>query len=107
MTCVDSPLGAVTLRPLSRFPESGVDIAPGTLLAPMPGTVGRIAVAVGQPVRADQPLLWLEAMKMEHRITAPAAGVVTELPVAPGQRVDAGAALAVVHEDDANSQDSD
>ncbi|WP_026125981.1 acetyl-CoA carboxylase biotin carboxyl carrier protein subunit, partial [Nocardiopsis gilva] len=46
-----------------------------------------------------QPLMWLEAMKMEHRITAPAAGTVTDLPVSPGQRVDAGAALAVVDAD--------
>jgi len=41
----------------------------------MPGTVLRLGVAVGEAVRAGNPVLWLEAMKMEHKITAPADGV--------------------------------
>ena len=47
---------------------------------------------------AGDPLLWLEAMKMEHRIAAPAGGVVTELPVTVGQQVEVGTILAVVGE---------
>jgi propionyl-CoA carboxylase alpha chain len=47
-------------------------------------------------VRAGQPLLYLEAMKMEHAISAPVAGAVAELPVAPGQQVEVGSVLAVV-----------
>ena len=43
--------------------------------------------------------MWLEAMKMQHRITAPAAGTLTDLPVAPGQQVEMGALLAVVETD--------
>ncbi|MBD9734690.1 acetyl-CoA carboxylase biotin carboxyl carrier protein subunit, partial [Streptomyces sp. H28] len=70
----------------------------GSLLAPMPGTVVRIAdgVAEGAAVEAGQPLLWLEAMKMQHRITAPATGVVTALHAATGRQVEPGTLLAVV-----------
>ena len=68
----------------------------GSLLAPMPGAVVRIVAAVGDRVERGQPLLWLEAMKMQHQIDAPTNGVVTELPVQPGQQVDVGAVLAVV-----------
>jgi len=99
---VDSPLGAVTLVPLDRFPDPATQVAAGSLLAPMPGTVVRIAVAAGDPVEAGQPLLWLEAMKMEHTITAPSAGVVTELPVGVGNQVQIGAVLAIVQPSDAS-----
>jgi propionyl-CoA carboxylase alpha chain len=68
------------------------------LLAPMPGSVVRVGVAVGDEVSQGQPLLWLEAMKMEHTVSAPADGVVIELAVAAGQQVDLGAVLAVVQE---------
>jgi propionyl-CoA carboxylase alpha chain len=68
----------------------------------MPGTVVRLAdgVAPGRPVRQGQPLLWLEAMKMEHEVTAPATGVLTALHAAPGRQVEVGALLAVVAEAD-------
>jgi propionyl-CoA carboxylase alpha chain len=62
----------------------------------MPGSIVRLAVAVGDRVRAGQPLLWLEAMKMEHQVSAPVEGVVEELPVQLGQQVEIGAVLAVV-----------
>jgi propionyl-CoA carboxylase alpha chain len=96
LVCVDSPLGPVTLTPVSAFAEPGAAGPAGSLLAPMPGTVARLGAAVGDAVRAGQPLLWLEAMKMQHVIAAPAAGVVVELPVAVGQQVEVGAVLAVV-----------
>jgi propionyl-CoA carboxylase alpha chain len=93
---VDSPLGAVTLRRVPRFVDPAEQVAAGSLLAPMPGSIARIAVAVGDAVRAGQPILWLEAMKMQHRIDAPADGVVAEVPVHEGQQIDVGAVLAVV-----------
>jgi propionyl-CoA carboxylase alpha chain len=96
MTCVDSGLGAVTLRPVPRFVVPVSDVAAGSLLAPMPGTVSRLGAAVGERVAAGQPLLWLEAMKMEHVISAPAAGIVADLPVAAGQHVEVGSVLAIV-----------
>ena len=65
----------------------------------MPGAVARVVVAVGDRVALGQPLLWLEAMKMQHQIDAPASGIVSELPVQVGQQVDVGAVLAVVDAD--------
>jgi propionyl-CoA carboxylase alpha chain len=96
LVCVDSPLGAVTLAPVSPFPDPAARVAQGSLLAPMPGTVARLGVAIGEHVSAGQPLLWLEAMKMEHVLAAPKAGVVAELAVAAGQQVEVGTVLAVV-----------
>jgi len=81
-------------------------IAEGSLLAPMPGSVARLAVAVGDRVKAGQPVLWLEAMKMQHRIDAPVDGVVSELPVREGQQIDVGAVLAVVEEKAAEEGDA-
>ena len=51
---------------------------------------------MGDTVTAGQPLIWLEAMKMEHTVTAPSGGVLAELNVAAGQQVDVGAVLASV-----------
>jgi propionyl-CoA carboxylase alpha chain len=96
LVCVDSALGPVTLIPQPRFADPAARVAAGSLLAPMPGTVVRLGAAVGDEVAAGQPLLWLEAMKMEHLIAAPAAGIVAELPVAAGQQVEVGSVLAVV-----------
>lgn len=94
---VDTPQGGHVFTALPRFPDPTARTEPGSLLAPMPGTVVRIAeVAVGDRVEAGQSLLWLEAMKMEHRVTAPAAGVLTALHAAPGRQVEVGALLAVV-----------
>jgi propionyl-CoA carboxylase alpha chain len=64
----------------------------------MPGTVVRIAdgVTEGAAVTAGAPLLWLEAMKMEHRVTAPADGTLTALHAVPGRQVEMGAVLAVI-----------
>ncbi|SPE57523.1 Acetyl-/propionyl-coenzyme A carboxylase alpha chain [Streptomyces netropsis] len=95
---VDSSVGAFALTALARFPDPTTRTAPGSLLAPMPGTVVRVAdgVAVGKPVQAGQPLLWLEAMKMEHRVVSPADGTLTALHAVPGRQVEVGALLAVV-----------
>jgi propionyl-CoA carboxylase alpha chain len=96
LLCVDSPLGAVQLHLLPRFPDPSAQLDAGSLLAPMPGTVVRVAVAVGDQVAAGDPVLWLEAMKMQHRIDAPVAGVVTAVAADAGQQVEAGTVLAVV-----------
>ncbi|MDN3357999.1 biotin carboxylase N-terminal domain-containing protein [Actinomadura sp. DC4] len=96
---VDSALGAVTLTPLERLPDPAERIAPGTLLAPMPGSVIRVAVSEGDTVERGQPMLWLEAMKMEHQILAPADGVVATLHAEVGNQVETGAVLAVVTEE--------
>lgn len=56
----------------------------------------RVAATVGDTVTAGQPLIWLEAMKMEHTITAPTDGVLAELNVEPGRQVEVGSILARV-----------
>ncbi|MGK9464724.1 biotin carboxylase N-terminal domain-containing protein [Streptomyces sp. G6] len=91
-------VNAARLTALPRFPDPTAQHAPGSLLAPMPGTVVRVAegLAEGAAVEAGQPLLWLEAMKMEHKITAPATGTLTALKAVPGQQVTVGSLLAVV-----------
>ncbi len=93
---VDSPLGPVHLVALPRFPEPGSAVEQGSLIAPMPGNVIRLGAGVGDSVGAGQPLIWLEAMKMEHTISAPADGVLVELHVEAGQQVEVGAVLARV-----------
>ena len=93
---VDSARGPVHLVALPRFPEPGSAVEKGSLVAPMPGNVIRIGATVGDTVTAGQPLIWLEAMKMEHTITAPADGVLAELNVDTGHQVDVGAVLARV-----------
>ncbi|HEU5156822.1 MAG TPA: biotin carboxylase N-terminal domain-containing protein [Streptosporangiaceae bacterium] len=93
---VDSELGPVTLRALPRFADPLDLVVPGSLLAPMPGTVVRILAERGATVIAGQPLVVIEAMKMEHPIAAATSGTLTELNVAPGQQVDSGATLAVI-----------
>jgi len=93
---VDSPLGPVALDEPPRHPDPAATVASGSLLAPMPGAVVRVAVACGDTVTAGQTLLVVEAMKMEHVIAADTDGVVTELPVAVGSQVGAGDVLAVL-----------
>jgi acetyl-CoA/propionyl-CoA carboxylase biotin carboxyl carrier protein len=70
--------------------------ADSTVRSPMPGTVLAVHAAVGDPVTAGQPLLVVEAMKMEHTVTAPADGTVTELTAKPGQQVGMDEPLAVI-----------
>ncbi|MDH6286824.1 acetyl/propionyl/methylcrotonyl-CoA carboxylase subunit alpha [Rhodococcus sp. NM-2] len=93
---VDSALGPVSLHAAPRFTDPSAVVAEGSLLAPMPGSVIRLGAAAGDTVTAGQPIVWLEAMKMEHTIKAPASGVLTELSVTAGQQVDVGTVLAVV-----------
>ncbi|GGT21033.1 acetyl-/propionyl-CoA carboxylase subunit alpha [Streptomyces kurssanovii] len=97
---VDSPAGAYTLTPRPRFTDPQDRAEPGSLLAPMPGTVVRVGdgVVEGAEVTQGQPLVWLEAMKMEHRIVSPASGTLTALHAVPGRQVEVGALLAVVTE---------
>jgi acetyl/propionyl-CoA carboxylase alpha subunit len=93
---VDSPMGAVQLTAVPRFVEPGSTNAVGSLVAPMPGVVVRVGAEAGSRVSKGQPLVWLEAMKMEHIIAAPADGVLTELDVTAGDQVEMDQVLAVL-----------
>lgn len=66
---------------------------PKPLVAPMPGLIVRIHVAVGDHVEVGRPLVAMEAMKMENELRAPSAGVVKAIAVTPGQPVEKGAVL--------------
>ncbi len=101
MCYVDSALGATSLTDVPRFPEPDTATAPGSLLAPMPGTVVRVAVSAGEHVAAGAAVVVLEAMKMEHTVSAPYDGVVSEVDTEVGRTVDTGTVLAVVEEEEA------
>ncbi len=70
--------------------------AGGAVRSPMPGTVLLVKVTPGERVTRGQPLVIVEAMKMEHTVTSPVDGVVAELPARAGRAVDMDALLAVV-----------
>eukprot|EP01034_Spumella_vulgaris_P034756 gene34756-42868_t len=72
-----------TRQPSARQGEAGGD---GKVRASMNGRVVAVLVTVGERVQAKQPLVTLEAMKMEHVHAAPASGTVVALPVATGDR---------------------
>jgi biotin carboxyl carrier protein len=94
----DVRLGAMDFV-LEREPEGARrrGAAPsGGLEAPMPGLVTRVLVEVGETVKKGQPLVALEAMKMEHLIRAPRDGRVTTLPVQAGEMVQGGVALVEI-----------
>jgi acetyl/propionyl-CoA carboxylase alpha subunit len=95
-TYVDASDGSSALTEVPRFGDPEKLAPAGSLLAPMPGLVRRVLVEVGAVVTAGQPLLVLEAMKMEQTVAAPAAGVVAELRAKAGEQVAAGQVLAVV-----------
>jgi pyruvate carboxylase len=81
---------AVATRPARRKAEG-----PNELAAPMPGSISTVAVKVGDPIKAGDIVMTIEAMKMETALHAPKDGVVKEVLVAPGEQVDAKDLLAV------------
>ncbi|WP_300576828.1 biotin carboxylase N-terminal domain-containing protein [uncultured Nocardioides sp.] len=95
---VDAPSGYRRLVRVPRFLDPSEQVASGSLLAPMPGSVVKVLVEQGQQVAAGDPVLVLEAMKMQHTVSAPTDGVVSRLEVAPGTQVAAGEVMAVVEE---------
>ncbi|HKP42127.1 acetyl/propionyl/methylcrotonyl-CoA carboxylase subunit alpha [Mycobacterium sp.] len=101
-TCfIDSALGSTTLHEVERFPDPTATQEPGSLLAPMPGSVVRIEVIEGTQVTAGTPVVVLEAMKMEHTVRAPVDGIVSAIAVTAGDQVDSGQVLAVVQDGEA------
>jgi len=81
-------------------PPEGADAAAGRLTAPMPGRVVQLLVAAGERVRRGQPMMVVEAMKMEHTIAAPREGIVAAVHYAPGDLVEEGAELIALTDPD-------
>jgi propionyl-CoA carboxylase alpha chain len=95
---VDGPDGSTALVEVERFPIPGSQVPAGSAVAPMPGGVARVNVAVGDHVKAGQDLVVLEAMKMEHTVHAAIEGTVAEVMVTPGTQVESGQVLVVLEE---------
>ena len=72
------------------------DEAPGAVVAPLPGLILRLQTKEGESVQAGQPLLVMEAMKMENVVTAPHHGTVRKIFVAEGATVGEGELLIEV-----------
>lgn len=75
---------------------SGSDAGKLSITAPMPGMIVKLLVAVGDSVKAEQPLVVMEAMKMQNELKAPKAGRVTRVAVKAGAIVQAGKLLLVI-----------
>jgi biotin carboxyl carrier protein len=78
-----------------RATDSGSE-GPRRITAPMPGKVVRILAPVGTAVEAGQPILVIEAMKMQNELKSPKKGTVKKLTVSEGAAVEAGQALGEV-----------
>ena len=93
----------VEIDPLA--PRAGEDPSAGRLTAPMPGRVTQLMVEPGSHVRRGEPLMIIEAMKMEHTVAAPADGVVEKVRFAVGDLVDEGAELIALAAPESPRQD--
>src|SRR5262249_52053297 len=86
---LDSPLGHSALHEVERLAVPAEEPASGRLVSPMPGTVVRLPARPGDRLDKGAVVAVLEAMKMEHRVTAPHAGRLSEVLVREGQSVEA------------------
>ena len=86
-------------RRWGRKEEGGSASGPQRLTAPMPGKIVKVLAGPGDRVGPRQPLVVIEAMKMENELRAARAGIVTEIRAKEGESVEAGALLAVVSAD--------
>lgn len=96
-----APVAAAPKAPVAAPAPAPVAVAPKApasgekVLSPFPGLIKNLLVAEGAAVKKDQPILVLEAMKMDNDITAPCDGVVN-FQVAKGANVESDAVLAVI-----------
>jgi propionyl-CoA carboxylase alpha chain len=96
---VAGPAGARSFTLAQRFEDHDAEQTGGGPICPLPGTVIAVHVAEGETVTEGQLLMVVEAMKMEHKITAGAPGTVTALRFAEGDRVDTGDLLVELESD--------
>lgn len=83
--------------PVAPAPAAAPAAGGTTVEAPMPGKVLSVKAAVGQAVKFGEPLVIMEAMKMETEIVAPADGTVSQVLVNTGDSVDTGAAMVILN----------
>ncbi len=102
---IQMPMGTVELQIVPKFTVPGSDGPGGGFLAPMPGVVLDVRVAPGDTVSKGDTLIVLEAMKMEHHMTAPADGIVAEVRVAAGDQVTKDAVLLTMADETDGSEE--
>jgi biotin carboxyl carrier protein len=83
-------------RRWGRHDENAASSGPQRIEAPMPGKIVRVLVAVGETVEARQPVVVVEAMKMENELRAARGGTVAEIHAREGALVEAGSLLVVI-----------
>lgn len=94
LVALDGRVHAFALGEEPRRGAAGTGV--GATVAPMPGKIVRVLVSVGDAVEPGQPLLVLEAMKMETTLRAEVAGTVAAVGAAAGEMVEAGAVLVEI-----------
>jgi propionyl-CoA carboxylase alpha chain len=94
-------------RPVDRFPAKDAQRPSGSLVAPMPGTVVKVLAAPGDTVAKGDPVVVIEAMKMEHTIGAAGDGTVAEVLVEVGRQVDIDQVIAVITPGDDETGDDE
>lgn len=80
----------------TRRASGGAEAGPQRLTAPMPGKIVRVAVQAGEEVKAGQPVIVMEAMKMQNEMKSPKDGKVQKVLTAEGAAVNAGDTLAII-----------
>ncbi len=88
--------GLVKKDELIKEVKDKITVDSNVVTAMLPGTIVKILVEVGEEVKVGQTLLILEAMKMENEVVSPKDGVVKEIKVKEGMRVETGDALVVI-----------
>lgn len=93
-----APAATSTPKPVSSATQPTPSTATNkdAIVAPMPGTILKVLVKAGETVTENQPVMILEAMKMENEVVAPKAGTVIDIQVAQGQMVNPGDALITI-----------
>ena len=92
----EKPVESAPVAPAPVAPASSIPAGADAMKAPMPGTIIKVLVNVGDTVAENQPLMILEAMKMENEIVAGRSGTVQSIHVNQGQTVNPGDALVVI-----------
>lgn len=92
----EPPTGGQPRRRPPKLAATGPSANDGVITAPMQGTIVKVHVRAGQPVKSGEPICVLEAMKMENEVTSPNSGDVVDLRVEPGDTVAAGQVIAIV-----------